>query len=121
MGAKNAQRMLGPEGWAPTAEEAFNAGFVYQVVSHNNLMERAQAKAEDWIKDDHVKNLIKINQVDKYKAVNMMESRQLADAFLAMPFIEGQYKFFKSKGKTKAANTFWFLKVTHPLWSRMLR
>merc|ERR1711971_542401 len=83
MGAENAQRMLGPEGWVPTAEEALKAGFVHQVVPHNDLMKSAQAKAEEWIKEERVKNFIKSNQVDEYKAINMRESKELADAFLS--------------------------------------
>ena len=51
--------MLGPEGWVPTAEEALKAGFVHQVVPHNDLMKSAQAKAEEWIKEERVKNFIK--------------------------------------------------------------
>ena len=121
MGPKNAHRMLGPEGWIPTAEEALKAGFVHQVVPHYDLMNSAQAKAEEWIKENRVKNLIKSNQVEEYRAVNMKESKDLADAFLATPFIDAQYKFLKSKGKSQAANTFWFLKVTRPLWSKMLK
>merc|ERR1711909_228159 len=101
MGADNAQRMLGPEGWIPTAEEALKAGFVHQVVPHNDLMKSAQAKAEEWIKEERVKNFIKSNQVDEYKAINMRESKELADAFLSTKFIDAQYKFLKSKGKSQ--------------------
>ena len=36
-----------------------------------------------------------------YKEVNMKESRDLADAFLAYEFLDGQYKFLKSKGKSQ--------------------
>ena len=32
-----------------------------------------------------------------YKEVNMKESRDLADAFLAYKFLDGQYNFLKSK------------------------
>ena len=121
MGAENAQRMLGPEGWVPTAQEALKAGIVNQVVPHDNLMNSAQARAEQWVKEGHVRNFANNINVEEYKAVNMRESKILADAFLAAPFIDAQYKFLKSKGKTQAANTFWFLKVTRPLWSKLLK
>ncbi len=121
MGAQNAQRMLGPEGWIPSAKDAQAAGFVHDVVPHDELMTRAQDKAEQWIKEKRIRNLVAKNQVAEYKAVNLRESKELADAFLAVPFIDAQYKFLKSKGKTQAANTFWFLKVTRPLWSRLLK
>ena len=121
MGAENAQKMLGPAGWVPTAQEALQAGIVHQVVPHDNLMKSAQARAEQMIKEGHIRNLVKLNQVEEYKAVNLRESKELADAFLSVPFIDAQYKFLKSKGKTQAANTFWFLKVTRPLWSKLLK
>ncbi len=120
MGAKNAQRMLG-EGWVPTAKEAHEAGFVAEVTPHAELMDRAQATAEKWVKDKKIRNLIEQNRVQEYKDVNLRESKQLADAFLAAPFLEGQYKFLKSKGKTQMANVFWFLKASRPLWSKMLK
>lgn len=121
MGSKNAQRMLGPEGWIPTAQEAKEAGFVSDVVPHDQLMTRAQAQAEQWVQEKKVRNLVLKKQVEEYKAVNARESKELADAFLAVPFIDAQYKFLKSKGKTQIANTFWFLKITRPLWSKMLK
>ena len=46
MGKKNAERMLGPEGWTPTALEAKEAGFVKEVVAHEKLLERTQEIAE---------------------------------------------------------------------------
>ena len=46
MGKDNANRMLGPEGWIPTAAEAKEAGFVKEVVAHENLLPRAQEVAE---------------------------------------------------------------------------
>lgn len=36
-GRKNAQRMLGPEGWKPTAEEAKEVGLVSEVVPHDQV------------------------------------------------------------------------------------
>ena len=121
MGAKNAQRMLGPEGWVPTAQEAMEAGFVQEMVPHDQLMSRAQAQAEQWIQEKRVRNLVAKKQVEEYKAVNDKESRQLAHDFLDVPFLTAQYKFLKSKGKTGPATLFWFLKTTRPLWGKLLK
>ena len=46
MGKKNAERMLGAEGWTPTAAEAKVAGFVAEVVPHDKLLSRSQELAE---------------------------------------------------------------------------
>ena len=35
MGKANADRMLGPEGWTPTAAEAKEAGFVSEVIKNH--------------------------------------------------------------------------------------
>ena len=56
----------------------------------------------------------------EYKQVNMEESRQLADAFLAYRFLDAQYNFLKSKGKGQLSKVFWVLKTTRPLWSWMI-
>ena len=41
MGEANAQRMLGEEGWKPSAAEAQEAGFVQEVVQHEEVITRA--------------------------------------------------------------------------------
>ena len=46
MGKQNAERMLGVEGWTPTAAEAKDAGFVAEVVPHEKLLARTQEVAE---------------------------------------------------------------------------
>ena len=120
MGPTNAKKML-DEGWTPTAKEALEAGLVQEVVPHNDLLECAQARGEQWVKEKKVRNLIKDNLVSEYKDINMKESYALADAFLATPFLAAQYNFLKQKGKTQQANIFWFLKVSRPLWSLLLK
>ena len=37
MNRVNAERMLGPEGWKPTAKEAKEAGLVTEVVPHDQV------------------------------------------------------------------------------------
>ena len=120
MGQANAKRML-DEGWTPTAQEALEAGLVQEVVPHSELLACAQARGEQYIKEKKVRNLVKDNLVEEYKSVNMKESYALADAFLAAPFLTAQYNFLKSKGKKQQANIFWFLKVSRPLWSLLLK
>ena len=40
MGPENAQRMLGPEGWIPNAEEALEVGIVQEVVPHDQVFKK---------------------------------------------------------------------------------
>lgn len=121
MGKQNADRMLGTEGWVPTAAEAKKAGFVKEVVAHEKLVEKAQEVAEQIITSQIGKVFAQGHGTPaEYKQVNMEESRQLADAFLAYKFLDSQYNFLKSKGKGKLANVFWVLKTFRPLWSWMI-
>jgi len=121
MGKDNANRMLGSEGWTPTAAEAKEAGFVKEVVAHDKLLARAQEIGEQIISDGSKKVFAQGHGTpSEYKQVNDEESRQLADAFLAYKFLDAQYNFLKSKGKGKIANVFWILKTFRPLWSWML-
>lgn len=64
--------------------------------------------------------LILFEQVEEYKQVNLKESHDLADAFLAYPFLDAQYRFLKSKGKSQTAAVFWLLKTSRPIWSKFL-
>merc|ERR1719334_1489713 len=118
MGAANAERMLGSEGWKPTAQEAKEAGLVKEVVPHSELLSRCQALAEEWIVTGKKKEIPGGGDVAEYKAVNAKESRDLADAFLSYKFLEGQEQFLKSKGKSAAVFT--ILKTLRPLWIRLL-
>ena len=49
----------------PTAKEAKEAGFVMEVVPHQQLMPRAQEIAEKWAKEGKVRNLVASKQVKK--------------------------------------------------------
>jgi len=121
MGKKNADRMLGSEGWIPTASEAKEAGFVKEVVAHDKLLARAQEIGEQIISSGTGKVFAQGHGTpSEYKQVNDEESRKLADAFLAYKFLDAQYNFLKSKGKGQLANVFWILKTFRPLWSWML-
>eukprot|EP00587_Corethron_hystrix_P012572 CAMPEP_0113308596 /NCGR_PEP_ID=MMETSP0010_2-20120614/6981_1 /TAXON_ID=216773 ORGANISM="Corethron hystrix, Strain 308" /NCGR_SAMPLE_ID=MMETSP0010_2 /ASSEMBLY_ACC=CAM_ASM_000155 /LENGTH=184 /DNA_ID=CAMNT_0000163689 /DNA_START=227 /DNA_END=778 /DNA_ORIENTATION=- /assembly_acc=CAM_ASM_000155 len=49
MGAEKAEKMVGIDGWAPTAEEAANIGLVHTVVPKDgDLMEASWTLANDW-------------------------------------------------------------------------
>ncbi|TRY71887.1 hypothetical protein TCAL_08436 [Tigriopus californicus] len=120
MGPASAQRLLGPEGWVPTAAEAHQIGLVSEVVPHGELMARAQALAEAWVQSGKKRWLVEQNAVEEYKAVNDKESRDLADAFLGSDFLLNQYHFLKSKNKTNLALVFYFLYSTRNLWIKLV-
>lgn len=118
MGAGNAQRMLGPEGWRPTATEAAKVGLIDQVVSPDALLDTARALARQRVAGG--RTFRGGSTRDALKAVNAKESIQLADAFLSPPFIKGQMQFLWSKKKRGPAAMFAGLWVTSPLWRLML-
>lgn len=121
MGERNAQRMLGAEGWKPTAQEAADVGLIDRVVADAALLETAQQMAEGWVESGKQRTFRGGSTHDELKAVNARESVAVADAFLSPPFLSGQYRFLRSKQKHVPALMFLALRVTHPLWSRLLR
>jgi enoyl-CoA hydratase/carnithine racemase len=98
------------------SHQAKEAGFVLDVVPESKLQFRAQQIAEEWI----LMNKKRIVAPD-LKQVNEKESELLATAFLSPPFLYGQYKFLRSKGKIQLALIFWLLSLTQPLWSMLLQ
>jgi len=118
MGTEAAHRMLGPEGWQPTAAEARDVGLVKEVVPHDQLLSRSQELAEEWVASGKTKEIPGGGDVEEYKAVNARESKELADAFLSYNFLDAQYKFLKSKKKN--ATIFFVLKTLRPVWSKLL-
>lgn len=120
MGEENAERMLGREGWRPSAEEALEAGLIQWVVPHEQLAEEAHRIAREWINTGARRSLRGGSGRDELKAVNARESVDLADAFLGAPFIKAQFKFLWSKKKWGPAAMFLAMLVSRPVWSRML-
>ena len=120
IGAANAERMIGREGWKPTAAEALEVGLVNEVVAHGELLGRAQALGERWVAEGRPRSFRAGATHDELKAINARESRALGDAFLAAPFLMGQYRFLRSKKKYGPALTFLGLRLTRPAWARML-
>lgn len=115
-----ADRMLGPEGWKPTAREALDVGLVQHVVPHDQLLPEAQRIARAWIRDGVERAYPAGFTRDELRAVNARESAQVASAFLSPPFLMGQYRFLRSKQKYGPAAMFLALRVTHPAWSRLI-
>jgi len=120
MGQVNADRMLGAEGWKPTAGEALEAGLVQWVAPHNKLSEESHKIAREWIASGAVRSFRGGSGRDELKAVNASESVELADAFLSAPFIRAQFKFLRSKKKWGPAAMFLVMLISRPLWSRLL-
>ena len=120
MGQANADRMLGAEGWKPTAEEAIEAGLIQWIVAHEKLAEEAQRIAQEWVASSAVRGFRGGSERDELKAVNASESAKLADAFLGAAFINAQFKFLWSKKKWGPAAMFLTMLISRPFWSRLL-
>lgn len=113
------QRMLGPEGWKPTAAEALEIGLVQWVVPHEQLMAEAQRIARGWVEEGKERSYRGGFSREELHAINARESVTLADAFLSPPFLDGQFRFLWGKGKRPMALAFLAARLTHPLWSRL--
>ncbi|MGF1511031.1 MAG: enoyl-CoA hydratase/isomerase family protein [Myxococcota bacterium] len=120
IGSTNANRMLGKEGWRPTAVEALEVQLVNEVVPHRELLPRAQALGEAWASEARARTFRAGSTREELKAANARESEALGDAFLAAPFLMGQYRFLWSRKKYSSALTFLGLRLTRPAWSLML-
>jgi len=120
MGSANAERMLGKEGWKPTAEEALEAGLIQWVTPHNELLEAARRIAQEWIATGATRSFRGESGREELKAVNASESQALADAFLSAPFIRAQFRFLWSRKKWGPAAMFLTMLISRPLWSRFL-
>ena len=115
-----AQRMLGEEGWKPTAAEALEIGLVQWVVPHDELMTKAKRIAQGWVDEGATRTFRDGATREELKAVNATESVQVADAFLSPPFLSGQFRFLWRKKKRGPALMFLGLRLTHPMWSLLL-
>ncbi len=120
LGEDTAERILGREGWKPTGSEAHDIGLAQWVVPHDELLEEAQRIAEGWIAEGATRRFRGGFTRDELKKVNAAESVRVADSFLAVPFLRGQYQFLWRKKKHVPAAVFFALWKLHPLWSRLL-
>lgn len=121
IGKQNAQRMLGQEGWKPTAQEAYDAGLVQHLVADEALREEAQKLAKSWVDTEQPRQYMAGSTQEELLAVNERESLELANAFLAPKFLHGQAKFLWGKGKFAPALMFYTLLVLRPLWALTLK
>jgi len=120
LGEATAARMLGEEGWKPTAVEALEAGLIQWVVPHEALMEEAYQIASTWVEEGRSRSFRAGGTRDALKAVNAAESVRVADAFLSPPFLMGQFRFLWRKKKHGPALMFLTLRLTRPLWALLL-
>ncbi|MBV1910603.1 MAG: enoyl-CoA hydratase/isomerase family protein [Kangiellaceae bacterium] len=120
IGAENAQRMLGNEGWKPTASEALSIGLVQWVASDKELLSEANKIAQNWIAQQKERSFLAGSQLNDLKAVNAKESIAVAEAFLSAAFMKEQARFLWSKKKRVPSLIFWSLWLLRPLWTRLL-
>jgi len=120
MGEANAERMLGHEGWKPTAQQAKDAGLIQWATTEADLMTEAKKIARGWIAEGATRTYRGGSTKAELKEVNALESVALADAFLAAPFMKAQFQFLLSKKKHGPAAMFGAMLVTRPLWSKLL-
>ncbi|WP_026375986.1 enoyl-CoA hydratase/isomerase family protein [Aestuariibacter salexigens] len=121
MGEQNARRMLGEEGWKPSAKEAYESGLVQWLVTRNNLRDEAHNIAKSWVEKNEPRQFMAGSQREELLEVNKRESIDLANAFLATKFLHGQAKFLWKKGKYGPALMFYTLLVLRPVWALTLR
>lgn len=121
MGEENAQRMLGPEGWKPTAKEAYETGLVQWLVTNENLREEAHKIAKSWVDNNEPRQFMAGSDLEDLLEVNKRESMALANAFLAPKFLHGQAKFLWKKSKYGPALMFYTLLALRPLWALTLK
>ena len=120
MGEQNAQRMLGKEGWKPTAKEAHDAGLIQGVFPEDKLKEEALKIAKEWVANGEERKFLAGSELDELLRVNAEESVALADAFLGAEFMKEQGRFLWSKKKHAPAAVFYSLWALRPLWSRLM-
>lgn len=121
MGEDNAQRMLGKEGWKPTAKEAHETGLVQWMVSKDKLQEEAQKIARSWVENNEPRKFMAGSERDELIEVNKRESLELANAFLAAKFLRGQARFLWNKGKYGPSLMFYTLLALRPVWALGLK
>jgi len=115
-----APRMLGDEGWKPTAKEAAEVGLVQEVVPHDELLPAAHRLAQSWIAEGRKRTYPGGFSAQELEAINERESKVLARAFLSPPFLQAQFRFLWGKRKRQPALMFGLLATTHPLWGWMV-
>jgi len=120
MGKKNADRMLGEEGWKPTAKEALEVGLIQWISPHDKLTQETHRIAQQWITSGAVRSFQAGSEREELKTINEKESAILAATFFGVPFIKAQITFLWGKKKFGLAAMFLTMLISRPLWSRLL-
>jgi len=120
MGKDNANRMLGEEGWKPTAKQALDVGLIQWIAPHDKLNEEIQRIAQEWIASAALRRFRAGVKLEELKAINARESTILAETFFGVPFIKAQIAFLWRKKKRGLAIMFLTVLCLRPLWSRFL-
>ena len=120
MGEQNAQRMLGTEGWKPSADEALSAGLIQWVVPQDKLLDEAQKIAKGWVEGGVKREFLAGSQLEELRSVNASESLELADAFLDAAFLREQSRFLWSKKKRGPSAMFFSLWLLRPIWGKLI-
>jgi peroxisomal 3,2-trans-enoyl-CoA isomerase len=117
MGEAAAQRMLGPENWIPSGQQALDAGLIDEVVDGDAdmLVARAVQYVRDRVASGGARRF-DTTEHERLSKVNSVESAELANAFVGPHFLNAMYDFNTSKKKTQNARFFWLAKMTLPLW-----
>ena len=117
MGEEAAQRMLGPENWIPTAQEALDAGLIDEVVKGDSdaLVARAVEIVKARVAAGGGRRFDQI-ELARLAKVNAEESATLANAFVSAKFLDAMHAFNVQRKKAQLANFFWLLKATLPWW-----
>lgn len=115
LGAPLAKQVL--EGRKIEAREAVKLGFADQVVPAGSELAAAQRLAEEWVVSGRPRKSHEVpGEVDKLLKVNADESRALANAITAEPFLAHMANFSYQKGKWVAYFVFTLAKLLLPLW-----
>jgi enoyl-CoA hydratase/carnithine racemase len=120
MGEKNAQRLLGYEGWKPNADEALAVGLIQWVVPKDQLLNKAQEIAQKWVSDGRSRQILGGSKLSELQAVNARESIELANRFLGANFLKGQFIFLWNKKKRASSMLFLTLWLLRPIWKQFL-
>ncbi|MGF1470107.1 MAG: enoyl-CoA hydratase/isomerase family protein [Sandaracinaceae bacterium] len=120
-GEEAAERMLGREGWKPSAAQALEIGLAKEVLAPEALLPRAQELAAQWVAEGRPRTIRGGLPKEELERINAEESEGVADGLLSASFLMGQYRFLRSRKKYGPAMTFLALRATRPLWGQMLR
>lgn len=119
MNAEVARQMLA-EGRKLTALEAVDAGLVNEVVSKEQLLDRTQAFAEEWVDAGKPRLIASPGVREELKQVNERESLELAESFLKDEFLAAMQARSEARGRSQAAVLFRMLRASRPLWARLV-